>query len=42
MKRYTEISTSISTTTSRTGNGIFCSDFAGRNNIVDTGSGFVR
>jgi len=33
----TQLSSS-STTTSRNGNGIFCSDFTGRN-IADTGSG---
>lgn len=40
MKRNLEISTSITyTTTSRNGNGIFCS--TGRNDIADTGSGFL-
>lgn len=39
MKRNIAISVSINTTTSRNGNGIFCSDFTGRN-IADTGSGF--
>ena len=39
MKTRTYISISTSTTNSRNGNGIFCSDFTGRN-IADTGSGF--
>jgi hypothetical protein len=39
MKRSTSISISINTINSRNGNGIFCSDFTGRN-IVDGGYGF--
>jgi hypothetical protein len=39
MKRSTTISSSTYTTSSRNGNGIFCSSFTGRN-IMDTGNGF--
>jgi len=40
MKRIAYILVSSLTTTSRIGEGTFCSDF-GRNNIADTGSGFI-
>jgi len=39
MKTYRNISSISTSTTSRNGNGIFCSSFTGRN-IADTGSGF--
>lgn len=42
--QLTRISTRISsipTTSSRTGNGVFCSDFTGRNSITDTGYGDI-
>jgi hypothetical protein len=39
MKTIVSNITSSSTINSRNGNGIFCSDFTGRN-IADTGSGF--
>ena len=39
MKTYRTISEDFTSTSSRNGNGIFCSIFTGRNN-ADTGSGF--
>lgn len=41
MKRIAYILVSSLTTTSRIGEGTSCSDF-GRNNIADTGSGFIN
>ena len=41
MKRHTTISTSVATTNSRNGNGIFCSSF-GRNIGIDTGDGLFE
>jgi hypothetical protein len=44
MIQSTTISTRISsipTTVSRNGNGVFCSDFTGRNSITDTGYGDI-
>ena len=41
MKTYRHISTIITSTSSRNGISIFCSDFTGRNNGIDTGYGFL-
>lgn len=42
MEQRYAISISNLTTTSRNGKGIFCSDFTGRNNIADIGTGFIN
>ncbi len=39
MLHITAIQSSVPTTTSRNGNGLFCSEFDGRNGIADKGSG---
>jgi hypothetical protein len=41
MKTYRHISAIITSTSSRNGISIFCSDFTGRNNGDDGGSGFL-
>ena len=40
MKTFRHISAIILSTSSRNGISIFCSDFTGRNNGIDTGYGF--